>query len=88
MDLHLQVVHFTSHIADVLLINVNFYLVLILGSFLFVQEQRVLRLDVGHFIIQSKEVMFEILKLKKLLFERSDDCVFVGRFYLVEMEVT
>jgi hypothetical protein len=43
--------------------------VLILSTFLFVEEEGVLGLDRGHLIVQSQEVVFDVLELEQLLFE-------------------
>jgi hypothetical protein len=42
---------------------------LVLCSFLLVEEEGVFGLDVGHLIIQSKEIMLEILQLKQFLLQ-------------------
>lgn len=87
MDLHLQVVYLAPHLGNVLFIDINLDFMFVLGTFLLIEKQGVLWFDVGHFIIQSKEIVFQIFQLEKLLLKRSDDSVFVGWFYLVKVEV-
>lgn len=57
---------------------------LVLCALLLVQEKRVFGLDVGDLIVQSKEVVLEVLQLEKLLLERGNHCVLVLGFSLVK----
>lgn len=67
MDLHLKVVHFTSHLGNIFFINVDFNFVLIFCSLFLIQKHWVFWFDVGDFIIKSQEIMLQILKFKQLL---------------------
>jgi hypothetical protein len=60
---------------------------LVFGPFLFIEKEGVLGFDVGDFIIEPEEIVFEIFKFEEFLFERGDDCVLVSRFNLIEMVV-
>ena len=51
---------------------------LVLGSFFFIQEESVLRLDISDLIVQSKEVMFEVFEFEEFFFERSNDGIFMS----------
>ncbi len=69
MDLDLEIIDLSPEVSDGLLIDIHLDLVLILSTFLFVEEEGVLGLDRGHLIVQSQEVVFEVLELEQLLFE-------------------
>ena len=84
MDLHFERIDFGSKIINSLLVDIHLnsillsaVLVFVLGSFLLVEEERVLRFDVGDFIIQSEEIVFEIFEFEELFFEGGDHCVFM-----------
>ena len=69
MDLDLEIIDLSPEVSDGLLIDIHLDLVLILSTFLFVEEEGVLGLDRSHLIVQSQEVVFEVLELEQLLFE-------------------
>lgn len=56
----------------------------ILCALLLIQEKGVFGFNVGDLIVQSKEVMLEVLQLKKLLLQRGNDCILVLGFSLVK----
>ena len=51
---------------------------LVLSSFFFIKEERVLGLDISNLIVQSEEVVFEVFEFEEFFFERGDDCVFMS----------
>lgn len=69
MNLDLEIIDLSPEVSDGLLVDIHLDLVLILSAFLFVEEEGVLGLDRGHLIVQSQEVVFEVLELEQLLFE-------------------
>lgn len=60
---------------------------LVFGSFFFIQKKGIFGFDIGNLIIESEEVMFEILELEEFFLEGSDDSILVSGFDVVEMEV-
>lgn len=57
---------------------------LVLSSLFFVQEEGILGLDVGNFIIESQKIMLQIFEFEEFFFEGGDDSVFVVGLRLVE----
>jgi hypothetical protein len=84
VDLDLEVINLSPQIANGLLVDVHLDLVLVLSSLLLVQQEGVLGLDVGNLVVQSQEVVFEVLELEQFLLEGGDDGVLVLGLSLVE----
>jgi hypothetical protein len=57
---------------------------LILSSFLLIQEESVFRLYGSNFVIQPEKVVLEIFEFKQFLLERGNDCIFMLRLCLVQ----
>lgn len=64
MDLNLQVINLGPEISDGLLIDVHLDLMLILSALLLVQQEGVLGLNGGDLVIQTQEVVLEVLQLE------------------------
>lgn len=91
MDLHFEGVDFCSEVADGFLVDVHLdsevislLLVLILSSFLFVEEQGVFGLDVGDLVIEPQEVMLKVFEFEELFFEGGDGCILVCGLGVIE----
>ena len=58
---------------------------LVLGSFLLVEQKGVLGLDVSDLVIQSKKIVLQVLQLEQLFLEGTNHGVLVGRLRLLQV---